>query len=66
MVYMKKTNTTSVVSDLEDQVATEIKKHKWIESEKAGKDIGWDAAYSDWLDKHFPNWKKYQLSSLWN
>ena len=45
-------------------MAVEIKKHKWIESEKAGKDIGWDAAYTDWLDQHFTSWKKYQFTSL--
>jgi len=61
---MKRTKAASPVSNLEDQMAVEIKKHKWIESEKAGKDIGWDAAYTDWLDQHFTSWKKYQFTSL--
>ena len=29
----------------------EMAKHKWIESEKAGYDLG-DAAYLDWVDKY--------------
>ena len=29
----------------------EILKHKWIESEKAGYDLG-ESAYFDWVDNH--------------
>jgi len=36
----------------------EIKKYKWIESEKAGRDIGWERASREWLQKHFPGWKR--------
>lgn len=36
----------------------EIKKYKWIESEKAGKDIGWERAEQEWLESHFPGWKR--------
>jgi hypothetical protein len=35
----------------------EIKKYKWIESEKAGHDIGWERARREWIQRHFPNWK---------
>jgi hypothetical protein len=35
----------------------EITKYKWIESEKAGQDIGWERAEREWLQKHFPGWK---------
>jgi hypothetical protein len=38
----------------------EIKKYKWIESEKVGRDIGWERASREWLDKHFPDWKRYR------
>jgi len=31
--------------------ALEIERHKWIESEKAGKDLGMDAAI-DWILKY--------------
>jgi len=40
----------------------EIARHKWIESEKAGRDIGWDRAHADWLEKHFPEWESHQRS----
>ena len=30
----------------------EILKHKWIESEKAGYDIGWNKALIDWVQNH--------------
>ena len=33
----------------------EILKHKWIESEKAGKDIGFEKALLDWIVKHRSN-----------
>ncbi len=30
----------------------EIEKHKYFLSEKAGYDVGWDAAEQDWLSNH--------------
>jgi hypothetical protein len=36
----------------------EILKHKWIESEKAGRDIGFDRALTDWIVKHRSKWRK--------
>jgi hypothetical protein len=36
----------------------EILKHKWIESEKAGRDIGFERALTDWIIKHRTNWRK--------
>ena len=36
----------------------EILKHKWIESEKAGRDIGFDRALTDWNVKHRSEWLK--------
>ena len=38
----------------------EIKKYKWIESEKLGRDIGWERAAREWLQNHFPEWKRYR------
>ncbi len=34
----------------------EIKRHKWIESEKVGKDIGFENALTDWMQKHRRGW----------
>ena len=36
----------------------EIMKHKWIESEKAGRDIGFEKALTDWIIKHRTKWRK--------
>ena len=36
----------------------EILRHKWIESEKAGHDIGFERALLDWIVKHRSNWRK--------
>jgi hypothetical protein len=36
----------------------EILKHKWIESEKAGYDIGFEQALTDWIVKHRSKWRK--------
>jgi len=36
----------------------EILKHKWIESEKAGFDIGFERALLDWIVKHRSSWRK--------
>ena len=39
----------------------EILKHKWIESEKAGTDIGFERALLDWIVKHRSNWRQKRL-----
>jgi len=35
----------------------EILKHKWLESEKAGYDIGFEKALLDWVFNHRNNWR---------
>ncbi len=40
----------------------EILKHKWIESEKAGYDIGFERALTDWIVKHRSKWRKGRQS----
>jgi len=35
----------------------EILKHKWLESEKAGFDIGFERALLDWIRKHRDKWR---------
>src|SRR5947207_10318241 len=39
----------------------EILKHKWIESEKGGKDIGFEKALLDWIVKHPSNWREKRM-----
>ena len=36
----------------------EILKHKWIESEKVGYDIGFERALTDWIVKHRSKWRR--------
>jgi len=36
----------------------EILKHKWIESEKIGHDIGFERALTDWIVRHRSKWRK--------
>lgn len=36
----------------------EILKHKWIESKKAGRDIGFVSAAMDWIKCHGESWRK--------
>ena len=36
----------------------EILRHKWIESEKLGYDIGFERALTDWIMKHRSKWRK--------
>ena len=39
----------------------EILKHKWIESEKAGTDIGFEKALLDWIVKHRSSWREKRI-----
>lgn len=41
----------------------EILRHKWIESEKAGYDIGFERALLDWIVKHRSNWRQSRRRS---
>ncbi|MGF1678152.1 MAG: hypothetical protein ACFCUX_03040, partial [Candidatus Methylacidiphilales bacterium] len=39
----------------------EILRHKWIESEKAGYDIGFEKALLDWIVQHRSRWRDERL-----
>jgi hypothetical protein len=41
----------------------ELLKHKWIESEKAGHDIGFNRALTDWIIKHRASWREARKRS---
>ena len=36
----------------------EIMRHKWLESEKAGSDIGFEEALTNWMVNHRSQWRK--------
>jgi hypothetical protein len=40
----------------------EILKHKWLESEKAGYDIGFERALIDWTVKYRAAWRRWRRS----
>ncbi len=42
----------------------EILRHKWIKSEKAKHDIGFEAALVDWMLNHRSEWKKERSKKL--
>ena len=44
----------------------EILKHKWIESEKAGHDIGFERALTDWIVKHRSKWRRARQTANQN
>ncbi len=41
----------------------EILRHKWIESEKAGHDIGFEKALTDWIIRYRSKWRKTRKSA---
>ena len=48
-------STSSIYSKFLE-LKNEIEKHKWIESEKKGKDIGFEKALVEWVTKHRIGW----------
>ena len=42
----------------------EILKHKWLESERLGHDIGFERALLDWIRKHREGWRSARRSQL--
>lgn len=40
----------------------EIHRHKWLESEQAGRDVGMDAAVISWVVHHRAQWRKARRS----
>ena len=42
----------------------EILKHKWLESEKVGNDIGFEKALLDWIQKHRSNWRNFRKNKV--
>ena len=40
----------------------EILRHKWLESERLGQDIGFERALLDWIRKHREGWRATRRS----
>ncbi len=43
------------------RVVEEINRHLWIESERAGYDVGFENAAADWLENFSKSWMKYYM-----
>lgn len=43
------------------EVIEEINRHRWIESERAGHDIGFERASTQWLDEFSKAWMQYHM-----
>jgi len=43
------------------KVIEEINRHRWIESERAGHDIGFESASAQWLEKFSKAWMQYHM-----
>jgi hypothetical protein len=41
----------------------EILRHKWLESERLGYDIGFERALLDWIRKHRDDWRRSRRGS---
>ena len=48
----------------DENVKKEIERHKWLESEKAGFDIGFNKAAEDWLNRFSDAWMSQNLSQV--
>jgi hypothetical protein len=41
------------------QQICEIERHKYLLSQRAGHDIGWEAAARDWIEHHAAAWREW-------
>ena len=53
-----------VVHSLTAHALCAMERHKWIESEKAGRDIGFEQALTDWIIKHRSNWRRNRQAAV--
>ncbi len=59
---MQHTTHYSFLTD--DAALFEIRKHKWLISEQAGREIGFASAAVDWINNYGDTWKFYRFSKL--
>ena len=60
---MKRKNYIEI-EELDDCMLMEITKHKWLLSEKAGRNVGYKKAVDDWMRNHFSDWSRHQKKLL--
>ena len=49
-------NTSEAYNEFQAQL-DEIRKHKWIESQQSGIDIGFERALTEWMSTHGQCWR---------
>lgn len=49
---------TSTVYQYYQKELNEVLKHKWVESEKAGRDVGFNFALHSWIKNHREAWRE--------
>lgn len=54
----------SILLKLFELEREEILKHKWLLSEKAGRDIGKEKALHSWIKNHREKWLKEKIKEL--
>ncbi len=56
--YARKWRREKAIRDLAAQLR-EIERHKYHLSQKAGRDVGWEAAAKDWIATHASAWREW-------
>lgn len=56
-------NANMTCRQINPLVIQEIQKHKWLESEKRGYDIGNNAAATEWISVHYDKWLQSVLTA---
>lgn len=46
------------------EIVEEINRHKWLQSEMVGYDVGFDKATDDWFEKYASAWISYHMPKL--
>jgi hypothetical protein len=48
------------------EVVEEINRHKWLQSEMVGYDVGFEKAADGWFEKYAPAWLAYHMPKCCN
>ncbi|MBE6413510.1 MAG: DUF4032 domain-containing protein [Verrucomicrobiaceae bacterium] len=60
-IQLNSSPTSSKIYQESSAELAEVLKHKWLESEKAGHDIGLERARVDWIMHHRLNWRVHRI-----
>jgi hypothetical protein len=55
----QRTRKRDPLAEIMQSQREEIERYKWIESAKAGHDIGRERAVREWMQNHFQEWKRH-------